>query len=57
MEARAGASFLAAAVKKATGSMASAVAFSRSGDPATGDSGDAKLIRKFGDVPEDLSSL
>jgi len=26
-------------------------------DPATGDSGDAKLIRKFGDVPEDLSSL
>jgi hypothetical protein len=37
--------------------MASVVAFSRSGDPATGDSGDAKLIRKFGDVPEDLSSL
>jgi hypothetical protein len=34
-----------------------AVAFGRSGDPATGDFGDAKLIRKFGDVPEDLSAL
>jgi hypothetical protein len=34
-----------------------AVAFSRSGDPATGDFGDAKLIRKFGDVPDDLSVL
>jgi hypothetical protein len=34
-----------------------AVAFSRSGDPATGQFGDAKLIRKFGDVPEDLSAL
>jgi hypothetical protein len=34
-----------------------AVAFSRSGDPATGDFGDAKVIRKFGDVPEDLSAL
>jgi hypothetical protein len=29
-----------------------AVAFSRSGDPATGDFGDAKLIRKLGDVPD-----
>jgi hypothetical protein len=28
-----------------------AVAFSRSGEPATGDFGDAKVIRKFGDVP------
>ncbi|MDA9542257.1 hypothetical protein ACM41_39810 [Bradyrhizobium sp. CCBAU 21362] len=36
---------------------AGAVAFSRSGDPATGDFGDAKLIRKFGDVPDDLSTL
>jgi len=34
-----------------------AIAFSRSGDPATGDFSDAKLIRKFGDVPDDLSSL
>jgi hypothetical protein len=34
-----------------------AVAFSRSGDPATGDFGDAKLLRKFGDVPGDLSAL
>ena len=36
---------------------AGAVAFSRSGDPATGKFGDAKVIRKFGDVPDDLSSL
>jgi hypothetical protein len=33
------------------------VAFSRTGDPATGDFGDAKVIRRFGDVPEDLSAL
>jgi hypothetical protein len=26
-----------------------AVAFSRTGDPATGDFGDAKMIKKFGD--------
>ena len=34
-----------------------AVAFSRTGDPATGDFRDAKVIRKFGDVPDDLSTL
>ncbi|MCK1478846.1 hypothetical protein ACVW1A_001492 [Bradyrhizobium sp. LB1.3] len=34
-----------------------AVAFSRSGDPATGEFGDAKGIRKFGEVPDDLSAL
>jgi hypothetical protein len=34
-----------------------AVAFSRTGDPATGDFVDAKLIRKFGDGPNDLSAL
>jgi hypothetical protein len=34
-----------------------AVAFSRTGDPATGDFGDAKIIRKFGEVPDDLSTL
>ena len=34
-----------------------AVAFSRTGDPATGDFSDAKVIRKFGEVPDDLSSL
>jgi hypothetical protein len=31
------------------------VAFSRTGDPATGDFGDAMVIRKCGDVPSDLS--
>jgi hypothetical protein len=34
-----------------------AVAFSRTGDPATGDFGDARIIRKFGEVPTDLSDL
>ena len=34
-----------------------AVAFSRTGDPATGDFSDAKVIKKFGDVPNDLSTL
>ena len=34
-----------------------AVAFSRTGDPATGDFSDAKVIRKFGEVPDDLSAL
>jgi len=34
-----------------------AVAFSRTGDPPTGDFSDAKVIRKFGDVPDDLSAL
>jgi hypothetical protein len=33
------------------------VAFSRTGDPATGDFGDAKVIKKFGEVPDDLSVL
>jgi hypothetical protein len=34
-----------------------AVAFSRSGDPMAGEFNDAKLIRTFGHVPEDLSDL
>jgi hypothetical protein len=34
-----------------------AVAFSRTGDPATGDFGDVQVIRKFGDVPDDLTML
>ena len=34
-----------------------AVAFSRTGDPATGDFSDAKVIGKFGGVPDDLSGL
>jgi len=34
-----------------------AVAFSRTGDPATGDFSDAKVIRKFGNVPDDLNAL
>ncbi|GLR96826.1 MULTISPECIES: hypothetical protein [Bradyrhizobium] len=34
-----------------------AVAFCRSGDPAMGDFGDATIIRKFGEVPSNLSDL
>jgi hypothetical protein len=34
-----------------------AVAFSRTGDPATGDIRDATVLRKFGVVPDDLSAL
>ena len=34
-----------------------AIAFSRSGDPMTGEFSDARLIRKFGNVPEDLGAL
>jgi hypothetical protein len=34
-----------------------AVAFSRTGDPASGDFRDAKVIIKFGDVPDDFSTL
>jgi hypothetical protein len=29
----------------------------RTGDPTTGDSSDARVIRKFGTVPDDLSPL
>jgi hypothetical protein len=34
-----------------------AVAFSRSGDPLIGEFGDAQVLRKFGNVPDDLSGL
>ncbi|MDA9492367.1 hypothetical protein [Bradyrhizobium sp. CCBAU 11361] len=34
-----------------------AIAFCRSRDPTAGDFSDAKLIRKFGDVPDDPSAL
>ena len=34
-----------------------AIAFSRTGDPMIGEFGDAQLLRKFGNVPDDLSGL
>lgn len=34
-----------------------AVAFSRTGDPASGDFSDAQIIRRFGNVPNDLTDL
>ena len=33
------------------------VAFSRTGDPMAGEFSDARLLRKFGQVPDDLSGL
>lgn len=34
-----------------------AIAFSRRGDPTSGEFGDATLLSKFGEVPDDLSAL
>ena len=34
-----------------------AVAFSRSGDPTAGEFSDAKLLKAFGQVPDDLGEL
>jgi hypothetical protein len=36
---------------------AGAVAFKRAGDPNVGEFSDAAVLKKFGDVPEDLSAL
>ena len=52
----------AAAIERAQGlwkilGHTGAVAFSRTGDPATGDFSDATVLRKFGNVPNDLSAL
>lgn len=46
----------AEALARAEGN-AGAVAFSREGDPMAGEFSDAKVLRTFGDVPSDLSSL
>jgi hypothetical protein len=46
----------AEALSRRTGHVG-AIAFSRTGDPATGHFRDATVIRKFGDVPDDLSTL
>ena len=37
--------------------MRGAVAFKRAGDPNVGEFSDAVVLKKFGDVPEDLSEL
>jgi hypothetical protein len=34
-----------------------AVAFSRSGDPATGDFDDAVILARFGEVPDDIAEF
>jgi hypothetical protein len=52
---------LATAIERAKGlwkilGHTGAVAFSRTGDPATGDFRDAIVLGKFGSVPDDLSA-
>jgi hypothetical protein len=42
---------------RAKSGRAGAIAFSQTGDPSSGDFGDARLIGKFGDVPDDLTAL
>jgi len=46
----------AEALSRAVGSIG-AVAFSRTGDPMIGEFGDAHVLRKFGQVPDDLGGL
>ena len=46
----------AESLSKTAGSIG-ALAFSRTGDPMIGEFGDAQLLKKFGDVPDDLSGL
>jgi hypothetical protein len=46
----------AESLSRAVGSVG-AVAFSRTGDPMIGEFGDALVLRKFGDVPDDLGGL
>ena len=52
----------AAAIRRAEGmsrdpAYAGAVAFKRAGDQNVGEFSDAVVLKKFGDVPEDLSAL
>jgi len=46
----------AEAMSRASGSVG-AVAFCRSGDPMAGEFGDARVLKTFGQVPDDLSGL
>jgi hypothetical protein len=43
-------------LSRAAGSVG-AVAFSRTGDPLVGEFSDAQLLKKFGDVPDDMSGM
>jgi hypothetical protein len=43
-------------MSRATGSIG-AVAFCRSGDPMAGEFSDARVLKTFGQVPDDLSGL
>jgi hypothetical protein len=43
-------------LSRAAGSIG-AVAFCRTGDPMIGEFGDAQMLKKFGNVPDDLGGL
>ncbi len=47
---------LAEALARKAGNVG-ALAFSRTGNPAAGEFGDAVVLRQFGDVPKDLGGL
>lgn len=55
--ASAGHAILRAEMISKTAGFVGAVAFSRTGDPDTGVFADAVVLRKFGDVPTDLTML
>jgi hypothetical protein len=55
-QSRSGAVRRAEVLSRAPGSVG-AVAFSRTGDPMIGEFSAAQLLKKFGDVPGDLSGL
>jgi hypothetical protein len=46
----------AEALSRSPGSIG-AVAFSRTGDPMLGEFGDAQVLQRFGNVPDDLGGL
>ena len=47
----------AAAIRRAEGMSRDPTAFKRAGDPNVGEFLDAVVLKKFGDVPKDLSEL
>jgi hypothetical protein len=56
IEAQSAGSAMRKAAEVATGK-GGAIAFSRTGDPATGDFGDAVVLGRYGDVPTDLAGV
>jgi hypothetical protein len=53
----ASAAIMRAEILARTSGNVGALAFSRTGDPAIGEFGEAKVLKRFGDVPDDVSCL